>query len=114
MGAGKYRHRIEIQAYQSAGRDAEGYPLPSTWQTVMKAWAAKNSVSGKEFYAAAAVNSEEDVHWKIRFRKGITTDMRIFEPATDMSYELKAPPLDEKGLKKELLLITQVVNESAS
>jgi len=40
-------------------------------------WAAVSNLYGKEYFAAKAVQAENTVKFTIRYRPGITTDMKI-------------------------------------
>ena len=47
------------------------------WETVFTCWCGVEPLSGKEFWEAAAINRENEVRFTIRYRKGISAEMRI-------------------------------------
>ena len=74
-----YTKKIEIQEYTET-TDEIGNSI-SEWTTLFKPWAEVNCVGGKEYYAAAEVNSENDMTFKIRYSKKLsdklTSEIRI-------------------------------------
>lgn len=79
---------------RTPGQDAIGQPLDE-WDPVPTigvngtVWAAVKALSGREFLAAQAGQSQ--VQWKIitRFFEGVTSEMRIREGST--IYNIEAP-----------------------
>ena len=47
------------------------------WETVCSCWCSVEPLSGREFWEAAAINRENEVRFTIRYRKGISAEMRI-------------------------------------
>lgn len=47
------------------------------WETAFICWCGVEPLSGREFWEAAAINRENEVRFTIRYRKDISTDMRI-------------------------------------
>ncbi|HFK1431591.1 TPA: phage head closure protein [Bacillus cereus] len=77
MTSRKYNKRIILQKKSlNYETDEEGNPL-EPWQDTVKVWAAVNPLRGREFWQAASVNAENTIRVEIRYRKGITSDMRI-------------------------------------
>ena len=75
--AGQYRHRVDIQERQEV-RDPESGGVELTWVTVWRSVPARIvPVSGREFVAAAAVQSEVVGRIVIRARPGLKATMRI-------------------------------------
>lgn len=74
-----YTKKIEIQSLIETEDDI-GNQIRN-WQTILRPWAEVNCTGGKEYYAAAQVNSENDMIFKIRYSKIIadklTSDVRI-------------------------------------
>lgn len=74
-----YNKKIEIQQlseiYDSIGNQTK------QWQTIFNPWAEIKTNSGKEYFAAAEVNSEKDYVFKIRFSRNIaeklTSELRV-------------------------------------
>ena len=73
--------------------DENGYPYEE-WQAFTTAWAAKRGLYGREYYVAAAVQSENDVVFTIRYSNKtsqITPEMRIIEGNdTEKPYNIKS------------------------
>ena len=47
------------------------------WETAFTCWCGVEPLSGREFWEAAAINRENEVRFTIRYRKGISAEMRI-------------------------------------
>lgn len=75
INAGDMRHRITLQ-HLNTGKDSDGFVVDE-WQDLVSVWAAVQNLSGREFFEAAAVQMEQSLRFVIRYRKGITQDMRI-------------------------------------
>jgi len=77
MNPGKLRHRVTIQQFAEV---LDGYGTPtgsSDWQDVATVWASVEPLSGREYLLAENVNTEAKIRVKMRYRKGVTTGMRI-------------------------------------
>lgn len=76
MRAGPLRHRITIErpAYQQDPLTGE---MVASWVLVAKPWARIESLSARDFIAAAASQSEITTRITIRFREGVDSTMRI-------------------------------------
>lgn len=110
--SGRFRHRITIQRKGRTEDDA-GYPIPNPidWEEVCKAWAGREVLKGREYYAAAAVQRENTVRWPIRYRADITADallakgpMRILHKGR--AYDIYAVLDDVTGDRTETHLLT--------
>ena len=75
MNPGELKHRITFQKLNNTQNDY-GEPIES-WQDIATVWASINPVVGREYFAAETVNSEVSHKIKIRYRFGITPDMRV-------------------------------------
>lgn len=74
--AGQLRHSVEIQRRHTA-TDAEA-SASEDWITVFGGVAASiEPLSGRELYAAQQHHSEVTVRIRLRWRDGITPDMRV-------------------------------------
>lgn len=97
---GKLNQVITIQ-HHVTGTDENGYPYKE-WQEFTKVWAYKRGLSGREYYAAAAVQSENDVVFTARYNsktRQITPEMRIIEGTdTEKPYNIKSV-IDKDGSK---------------
>lgn len=105
MNPGELNHRITIQKLivdQVDGFDTE------QWQTFKTLWSKKQGLMNRNkiFYEAAAIQTEEDVIFKIRYTQGIESKMRVID--NEGSYGIKAV-VDKIGDRKELYIVTSVV-----
>lgn len=75
MGAGRMDKRVTLQA-QTSTRNAIGEPVVA-WADVATVWAAVEPLQGREFWAQQQVQSEVTTRVRIRYRAGITPDMRV-------------------------------------
>lgn len=74
MKAGDLRHPLElIKPVTTTGEHSR---RTTTWEKVTTVYAAKSDVSGREFFAAHAVNAEDIVTYTIRWRDDIDTTWR--------------------------------------
>ena len=70
MDPGKLNHRITFQI-QNLDSEIE------EWNDIVTTWASINPISGREYYQAETINSDLTHKVRLRYRKGITPDMRI-------------------------------------
>lgn len=70
MDPGKLNHRI---TFQNQNLDSE----EEEWNDIVTTWASINPISGREYYQAETINSDLTHKVRLRYRKGITPDMRI-------------------------------------
>lgn len=105
MNIGKLNHRITIQRPGRTEDDA-GYPIPggSEWEDVATVWAAREPLRGREFFAAAAVQYEKTVRFRIRYRRGIIPGMRVL--CEGRVYKIYAVLDDVYGDRTETHLMT--------
>jgi len=64
---GTMNKRIMIQKY-TTGTNDNGFPIDE-WNDYKPVWASMTSLSGREYYAAAAVNAEQTIKVKTRYIK---------------------------------------------
>ena len=68
---------FQVLSYET---DSIGQKLP-VWKDLVSAWAQVNPVGGREYYAAAQVNSENDMIFKVRYSRllegYLTSELRI-------------------------------------
>lgn len=109
MRAGKLRHRITIQEKQSQQDQTTGEMIDS-WVTVAEKIPAEIvPLSGREFIAAKAEQSEITARITIRYRKGINDTMRILH--NDRIYSIQAVLADDKsGIEHITLPVFEGVN----
>jgi SPP1 family predicted phage head-tail adaptor len=100
MRIGEYNRRITIET-RVGGKDSSGDPNDS-WVLVVKTWAKKEDLSGREFFAAQADQNEITTRFSIRYREGLQEKMRIVLGAK--GYNIEAV-LDRDGDRCELQLM---------
>ncbi|MEN3132503.1 phage head closure protein [Bacillus albus] len=77
LNASDLNKRITLQKKSNDYHtDEEGNPIEK-WEDVATVWAAVKPLRGREFWQAASVNAENTIRVEIRYRKGITNNMRI-------------------------------------
>lgn len=102
MKIADYRHRIKFLK-KTYTRDSEGMTV-ETWQDVATVWASYEPISGREYFAAAAVNAENTARFRIRYYKDISPDMRVlFDGRT---FDIKSV-IDVQGRRREMELMCQ-------
>lgn len=70
MDPGKLNHRITFQIQNLDSEEEE-------WNDIVTTCASINPISGREYYQAETINSDLTHKVRLRYRKGITPDMRI-------------------------------------
>jgi len=91
-------NKITIQSPPS-GRDSTGQTV-KVWNDVRTVWASKDSLIGKEFYAANQTQNSVEVKFRTYFYSGMNNAMRIVHGID--TYEVISVS-DPEDLKKELL-----------
>lgn len=91
MNPGKLRHKIVIEKKAGTTKDAEGI-VSVDWVPFASPWAAVIPLSGREKTYASAISAEASLRVEIRYKQGITADMRVNYGGRIL--ELVAPPLD--------------------
>lgn len=101
-----YRHKIDF-LQRASGRDDYGEPS-ETWEPVKTGiWASKEPLLGNEYFVAFTTDSKVEVKFNMRYIPGITSDMRIKHG--NEVYEIIGPPVNVKGLNRELLCYCRLV-----
>lgn len=98
--AGKYRHRVEIQA-PAKSYDSEGQQL-TTWTTVATVWAEIIPLTGREYFQAKAVNAEITHRVVMRYRRGMKTTWRLLYGARALEI-ISIADAEENHVESELL-----------
>lgn len=75
LPAGKFDRRITLQQ-KSVTRAGNGEEVVS-WVAVAELWARVEPIRGREFFAAAEMHDATDHRVTIRYRTGVTRDMRV-------------------------------------
>ena len=100
MEFSKLRHRVTIQE-KAAVTDSFGEEI-NDWSDVCTVWAAVEPLKGREFFAAQKENAETTVRITIRYRFGITADMRVLY--CNNVYEINAIiDLEERHVELQLM-----------
>lgn len=84
MKAGRLDQRITIERFERT-QDTSGEPI-YTWVPFMDTWAAVEPLTGREYIAADAGVSESTVRVRLRYRPGVTPEMRVSHG--DVVYEI--------------------------
>ena len=100
MRAGELKWQIQIQS-PPAGKNADGDPN-TEWTKLVDVWAKKEDLSGRELLAAHAAQSEITTRFRIRYRNGVTSKMRVL--LGEVIYSIEAV-LDRTGSMVELQLM---------
>lgn len=103
----RLRDKITIQHITGMTTNANGFEVPA-WGTYTTVWANKRGLRGREYYQAAAMQSESEVVFEIRYRTDITSDMRI---VSDKTYDIKSVS-DTEGRKKWLEIHAKEVDQN--
>lgn len=76
----KYDRRIIIQHFTTVGVDGEGIAVKD-WVSLMPLWAKRKPLTTRwrEYFQAAGMNAEKMFQFEIRYREGITEEMRIID-----------------------------------
>lgn len=121
----KLDHKIWIEQNTTAGQtDGDGNPI-NTWVlvTANPIWAQKKGLTGRMFYQADATQAQSGITFTVRFRPGISSDMRVVEGRAvaedeavtyERIYEMSAPPVDVDGQRRWLDLHCKEVGLSVS
>jgi SPP1 family predicted phage head-tail adaptor len=108
MNPGKLNKRITLQSYQSI-KDDEGI-VSKQWVNLMTVYASVEPLSGREYWQAAATQSENTVKFLIRYKQNITSDLRLIY--NNKSYDVKSV-IDPNEAHKELILMcAEVQNDN--
>jgi SPP1 family predicted phage head-tail adaptor len=106
---GRLRHRITLQEFITS-QDSDG-AIEEDWVTVASGISAEiTAMSGREFVAAQAIQSQVDTRIKIRFRPGLKAAMRALHRERIYNIEAVMPDPDS-GIRYVTLLCSTGVNE---
>lgn len=108
--AGQYRHRIDIQDWAPI-RDPDTGGFTEAWVTVFENVPARIApASGREFLAAAAIQSEIIARIVIRHRPGLNAGQRILHNGTVYNVHAWLPD-QESGRDYTSAPVSRGVNE---
>ena len=80
MEPGNFRNLVTIQAPTTV-QDAAGQPI-SSWATVARVWADIRTTNGMEAIKADAVASTVQASIRTRWRRDVTSAMRVLDGST--------------------------------
>lgn len=101
-----YRYKIDFLKHTKT-KDEYGEPIDSWEPFKTGIWASKDPLIGKEFFTALTTDNKVEVKFNMRFIPDITSDMRIRHG--NEIYEIIGPPVNVKGLNRELLCYCRLV-----
>jgi SPP1 family predicted phage head-tail adaptor len=102
MNPGKLRHKITIQKLINT-QDTFGQPVEQWIDVAIGVRASVEPLVGKQYFAAETINSELTHKIGMRYRTGITPNMRI--KFKDRYFSIIGPPINYKELNIELQLM---------
>lgn len=105
MKAGGLRHKVQIQS-KTEDRTATG-AVTYTWTTFASPWAAIEPLYGREYFASQQVQAEVTTRIRIRYRVGVTPDMRVLWGTRVFSIK-SVINLDERNREMHLMCIEEV------
>ncbi len=110
LAAGRLRHRVVIQTPERV-QDSAGY-LETIWVNVAEVWAAIEPLSVREFIASQQMQSAITARITIRYREGLTAQMRIVHSARNRIYNPQGWLADpESGLEYLTAPCSEGVND---
>ncbi len=110
MRAGKLRHQVIIQRLVAGSPQQKPSGEPDTsWTTYLTVSASVEPVTGREPFLAQEHLSEVDTKIRIRYRDGITADMRV--SFGSRYYNIRAILNFEERNRELLLLCSQGLNQ---
>lgn len=102
MTIGELRERVTLLTPVTVA-DGQGGQT-TTWAEGDQVWAAVVPLSGREALAAGAVQSALSTRITLRYRDGVTAQMRVRRDRDAQLYELTGPPRDLEGRRRWLEL----------
>lgn len=100
MESGKLNKKIKFMVKDKGGTDDDGYPLQGE-KIVKECWASVRGLRGREFYGAAAVQSENDMVFNCRYFSGLQPNMQI--KYNNVLFDIKSiNDLNEKHTEYEI------------
>lgn len=109
LAAGTLNRQVTLQRAVPAG-DGQG-GTTRTWTDVAATWAAISARGGKEFQTAKQTRATLTDEVRIRYRTGITADMRVVYGTRVLS--IAQPPIDVDARHEQLLLLCEEIDGEA-
>ncbi|MCZ2406971.1 MAG: phage head closure protein [Burkholderiales bacterium] len=104
MRAGQLDQRVTVERLQG-GVDELGQPIES-WAPLFTCWAAVEPLTGREFIAAQAAQSEVTARIRMRYRPWMTAQDRVIHNGTIYGIESL---VDVRSGHRELVLMCKAV-----
>ena len=101
IDAGTLDKRVTLRV-RAASADVFKDPLPDEWTDLCTTWASISNIGAKEYWEAQAAHGELTHKITIRYRKGVTADMRVVYQGR--VFAVAAPPVDYDMRHKYLVL----------
>ena len=76
MAAGGLDRQVQLQSFSATRVDGEDI---RTWSTWASPWAWRIDETGREFFAAEGKRAEAKAVFRIRWRAGVTRQMRVVD-----------------------------------
>ena len=102
MQSGKLNQRIALRQRSTAVSSDLGEPA-GAWTTVATVWAQAQPLRGREFFASGQMQQTLDVRFRIRWRAGVGSEMRVQWRGDD--YEIVGEPIGVDGARVTLELM---------
>lgn len=96
-------HRVRIDR-RVKGSNSRG-EVTYTYQPLVTIWAQANPLRGRDFFAAAQAQSEVTTRFRIRYRTGLDSTMRVVWRGA--FYDIVGLPIEVDGARKWLDLMTR-------
>jgi len=104
MQAGSLNQRVTLERYTST-TDEWGSPIEA-WAPLFTCWAAVEPLTGREYFAADAAQSEVTARIRMRYRPGITSQDRVIHDGK--TYNI-VTVIDVRSEHRELVLMCKRV-----
>ena len=104
LAAGELNERVTLQQRDTTSQNSLGENV-AAWVDVGTSIAAKvEPISGREYFAAAQMQSTIDVRFTIRHRAGVLPTMRVMWRGN--AYDIVGEPIDPNARREWLELMT--------
>ena len=104
MKSGDLDQRVTVERFTTT-TDSWGQPI-ETWAPLFSCWAAVEPLTGREFIAAQAAQSEVTARIRMRFRPWMTAQDRVIHNGTTYGIESL---VDVRSGNRELVLMCKAV-----
>lgn len=102
---GNFDTRVTLQQRAVAVSGSTGARI-ETWEDLATVWAEARPTSGKDLIAAAAMQAEATVRFRIRWRADVTAAMRVLWRG--VPHDILGQPVDREGGRHTLELLCKV------